>query len=83
MRLHELNPGDVATVSDLLASGSMRRRLLDIGLVKHTVVTCIGKAPLGDPAAYCIRGAVIALRAQDAATVAVQRQQGGADNGAD
>jgi ferrous iron transport protein A len=51
----------------------MRRRLLDIGLVEHTPVYCIGKSPGGDPTAYLICGAVIAIRALDAATVLVKR----------
>ena len=43
----------------------MRRRLQDIGLIEGTVVECVGKSPLGDPCAYVIRGAVIALRSED------------------
>ena len=72
MRLSELQTGESAVVCQLLIDGSMRRRLLDIGLVQHTMVTCVGKGPLGDPSAYRIRGAVIALRAEDAAGVIVR-----------
>ena len=43
----------------------MRRRLQDIGLISGTRVECVGVSPLGDPAAYLIRGAVIALRRED------------------
>ena len=43
----------------------MRRRLQDIGLVKNTCVRCLGRSPGGDPSAYLIRGAVIAIRAAD------------------
>ena len=45
--------------------GAMRRRLQDIGLISGTRVECVGVSPLGDPAAYLIRGAVIALRRED------------------
>ena len=34
-------------------------------------MTCIAKSPAGDPAAYLIRGAVIALRGKDAAGIQV------------
>ena len=44
---------------------AMRRRLQDIGLISGTRVECVGVSPLGDPAAYLIRGAVIALRRED------------------
>ena len=40
-----------------------------LGLVPGTRVTCVGKSPAGDPAAYAFRGAVIALRRADAEEV--------------
>ena len=49
----------------------MRRRLLDIGLVENTEVACLGRSPSGDPSAYLIRGAVIAIRSVDCATIIV------------
>lgn len=64
--LNGMCPGDRARVSALLAKGLMRRRLLDIGLAKNTVVECVGRSPGGDPSAYLIRGAVIAIRREDA-----------------
>ncbi len=83
MRLCELKPGDVAIVSDLLATGRMRRRLLDIGLVKDTTVTCVGTSPSGDPSAFLIRGAVIAIRSEDGADILVRPAQGRDTDGVD
>lgn len=68
-KLCELCPGECACVKSLSTAGAMRRRFLDIGLVEGTAVECVGKSPCGDPAAYRIRGAVIAIRSEDAATV--------------
>ena len=56
----------------MLSSGSMRRRLLDIGLIEGTDVECLQRSPAGDPVAYLIRGAVIALRAEDASQILVE-----------
>ena len=70
--LHELAPGERARVHALRTTGSMRRRLLDLGLVERTEVRCVGRSPLGDPSAYEIRGAVIAIRAADGADVLVE-----------
>lgn len=70
--LHELAPGERARVCALQAAGRMRRRLIDLGLVERTEVTCVGRSPLGDPAAYAIRGAVIAIRAADGAGVLLE-----------
>lgn len=67
--LSSLRPGECGTVAALCTEGEMRRRLQDIGLVAGTAVECVGRSPLGDPAAYRIRGAVIALRREDAASV--------------
>ncbi len=65
MNLADLQPGERGMVQGLLLEGGQRRRLLDIGLVQNTPVQCLGRSPAGDPSAYLIRGAVIALRAQD------------------
>lgn len=63
--LSDIRPGEKATVSAQRTEGSMRRRLLDIGLIENTDVECLGRSPAGDPSAYLIRGAVIAIRAAD------------------
>ena len=63
--LDMLEPKQRARISALETDGGIRRRLLDIGLVPKTTVECIGKSPLGDPTAFLVRGAVIALRSED------------------
>lgn len=60
-----LKSGQTAVIVNLNSVGSMRRRLLDIGLVEGTRVECVGKSPSGDPSAFLIRGAVIAIRSED------------------
>lgn len=63
--LQQMRPGQSATVSRLCLSGPIRRRLLDLGLIENTRVECVGRSPGGDPIAFLIRGAVIAIRAGD------------------
>lgn len=60
-----LKDGYTGKITGLDITGGMRRRLQDIGLVEGTRVKCLMHAPSGDPAAYLIRGAVIALREED------------------
>lgn len=72
MRLNELAPGGTGRVKGLQTEGAMRRRLLELGLVPGTRVRCLGRSPMGDPAAFEIRGAVIALRARDSAGVLLE-----------
>ncbi|MGE5508299.1 MAG: FeoA domain-containing protein [Chitinophagales bacterium] len=69
--LRDLPVGSRAIVSSITAQGLVRRRLLDLGLVPGTEVAALRKSPLGDPTAFAIRGATIALRSEDSATVAV------------
>lgn len=45
---------------------------MDLGLVANTLVETIGKSPSGDPTAYYIRGAVIAIRDEDASKIIVE-----------
>lgn len=48
------------------------KRLEDFGLVRGTKVKCVLKSPLGDPKAYSIRGAVIAIRQTEAKNIMVE-----------
>lgn len=67
-----MKTGTYARVVRLDTKGDLRRRFMDIGLVEGTPVECLRKSPAGDPKAYLIRGAVIAIRKEDAATVMVE-----------
>ena len=67
--LSALRDGQQARVAALHL---MRRRVQDLGLVPGTRVTCVRRALSGDPIAYRIRGAVVALRKCDAAQIEVQ-----------
>lgn len=70
--LHHLPIGRVAKVITLIADGDTRRRMLDLGLIPDTQVEAMQKSPSGDPTAYQIRGAVIALRSEEAAKILVE-----------
>lgn len=67
--LSTLKPGEKSNVVHLDVKGLLRRRILDLGVVPGTALTCIGKAPAGDPIAYLVRDTVIALRSEDASLI--------------
>ena len=75
LTLSDISPGQRASVVALNSTGSMRRRLLDIGLIDGTEVECVGRSPGGDPAAFLIRGAVIAIRDADCRDIIVYRKE--------
>lgn len=69
--LNSLCPGETAFIKSLNSSGALRRRLLDMGLVEGTRVECLGVSPGGDPRAFLVRGAVLAIRCRDCGDIIV------------
>ena len=71
-----LEPGAEAEVVALSPAcrGAERRRFMDLGILPGTWVTAVMRSPGGDPTAYQIRGALIALRAEQAQFIQVKRQ---------
>lgn len=64
--------GEKCKVKKLVSDGLLRRRLLDLGIINDTVIESLQKSPSGDPVAYLIRGAVIALRSEAASMILVE-----------
>ncbi len=71
-RLSQLKRGQRATVTALLCADGVRRRLLDMGLCRGATVECVGYSPMGDPKAYLVCGAVVALRRTDSENITVE-----------
>ncbi len=71
--LSSLEIYDKCEVKELLAKGILRRRLLDLGIIEGTQVEVLARSPSGDPTAYFIRGAVIALRVEIGSTILVEK----------
>lgn len=69
MNLYELPLDTVGIINNLNCNGNTRRRLLDLGLIKGTQITPIFKSPSGDPTAFEIRKAIIALRKEDSCLI--------------
>lgn len=70
--LHMVPLGSCSKVKEIIADGCSRRRMLDLGLILDTEVKSLRKSPSGDPIAYQIRGAVIALRSEEASKILVE-----------
>lgn len=70
--LSNLNPDECGVVKTVTCEHSMKRRLYDLGIVPGTKITCIYRAPLGDPKAYFVRGALIALRCDDSSNIILE-----------
>ena len=71
MTLDQLPMGKQAQVLRLREGDSMRERLQDLGVTPGARISVWMRSPLGDPTAFLISGAVIALRCEDAAIVEI------------
>lgn len=71
MTLDQLSVGKRACVIRLSEDSPLRQRLQDLGVVPGAQILAWMKSPLGDPTAFLISGAVIAIRREDASYIEV------------
>jgi DtxR family Mn-dependent transcriptional regulator len=73
LKLDELPLGSAGLVQRLgpQCRGAARRRLMDLGLLPGTILRAELRSPSGDPTAYRLRGALIALRAEQAEHIVI------------
>ena len=72
--LSALRPGESGRVCRMLNTGGLRRRLRDMGILEGSLLRCLGRSPGGDPAAYAVCGAVLALRDADSGKIFLYRE---------
>jgi ferrous iron transport protein A len=75
LTLDQLPRDKVAIVTGLTSAGAERRRMMDLGILPGAKVEVEMGNPLGDPTAYRIRGAVIALRREQARQVQISLEE--------
>jgi Fe2+ transport system protein FeoA len=71
IQLHFLKPGQRGTISKVNGTGALRRRFVEMGIIKGETILTERNAPLGDPVAYLIKGYRLALRREEAAQIEV------------
>ena len=71
MTLDQLENGQPATVRKIAGQGAIRRRLMDMGLVKGVGIKMVKAAPMGDPVEYLVRGYHLSLRKSEAELVEI------------
>ena len=65
LTLNKIQAMQCAVIKEIIDHDNLKQRLNDLGLCEGSVIKCLGYSPLGDPHAYLIGGAVIALRNSD------------------
>ncbi len=71
MRLSEMKEGQSATVVHVGVNGILRRRILEMGILKGVEVYIEKHAPLRDPLELIVKGYHVSLRVKEAAKVEV------------
>lgn len=71
-RLSELRAGDQAVVRNVEASGVLKKRIMEMGIIKGDVVEVLGVAPTGDPLHLRIGDYHLSLRTAEADQVLVE-----------
>ncbi len=71
LQLHLLQRGQRATIICINGASALRRRFIEMGIVKGETILIERNAPLGDPIEYFIKGYHLALRKEEAAQIEV------------
>jgi len=71
MLLSEMKEGQTGTITRVGGENSLRRRILEMGIIKGSDIYVEKYAPLKDPLELIIKGAHISLRVQEAAQITV------------
>lgn len=73
MKLSELQVGDRAEVMVVGSEPVVRRRLMDMGLIRGTRFRVLRVAPLGDPIEIEYKGFLLTMRMKEADGVTVRK----------
>ncbi|GAB4565890.1 MAG: ferrous iron transport protein A [Anaerolineales bacterium] len=71
IQLHLLSRGQKAIITRIGGTSALRRRFIEMGIVKGETILIERSAPLGDPIEYFIKGYHLALRKEEAALIEV------------
>ena len=70
--LKEVSAGETVGGSKINVGGSVKRRIMDMGITKGVAVTVRKVAPLGDPIEINVRNYAVSLRKADAENILVE-----------
>lgn len=70
--INELKIGEMGIVDRIMGEKTIKRRLLDLGLIEGTHIKPVLISPSGDPRAFEFRGSLIAIRKEDAQNIKIR-----------
>ena len=73
MKLNEMEINKTCKIVRINCKDDIKRRLLDLGMIKGTKITPVLISPSGDPKAFDIRGTLIAIREDDTKLIEIKK----------
>lgn len=71
----ELQPGERGRIIEVSGEDAIAVRLMEMGLTDGEEIELIGRAPLGDPLEFAVRGYRLSLRSEEARRISIERLQ--------
>ncbi|MCJ7810488.1 MAG: ferrous iron transport protein A [Desulfobulbaceae bacterium] len=73
MLLSDMKEGETGKISRIGGNGALRRRILEMGLLKNSEVYVEKYAPLKDPLELIVKGYHLSLRVTEASQITVEK----------
>lgn len=73
MNLSNLKKNESGVISEIQLSGSIKRRLTDMGMTPDATVKMLRLAPLGDPIEFRVLNCNISIRKKDAEKIFIHK----------
>lgn len=73
LNLNFLEPGDKGTIAKVMGSGTLKKRLLEIGIIRGQIISVVRAAPLDDPIEVKIKNIHLSLRREEASMILVKK----------
>lgn len=72
VNLDVLKPDERGRIVGMSLAERARQKLQDMGFMEGSLVECVYRSPFGDPTAYFIKGALIAVRSEEARHIQIE-----------
>jgi Fe2+ transport system protein FeoA len=73
MLLSDMKEGETVKIIRIGGNGALRRRILEMGLIKNSEVYVEKYAPLKDPLELIVKGYHLSLRVNEASQITVEK----------
>jgi ferrous iron transport protein A len=72
--LDDLQQGESGIIVEIVGDDVVASRLMEMGLIEDEPIAMVGRAPMGDPTEYAVRGYRISLRKSECVRVLIRRE---------